>query len=243
MIEHFVDIATSDGEMNSFIVHPEENGPHPVVIYLMDAPGMREESRDCCRRLASAGYYVIASNLYYRQVREFNVFELEGTREDQLTYMNSLTNSLIVDDVGSMIDFADTDAAADASRIGIVGYCMSGPFAIVAAARYDDRVKATASFHGVKLATDADDSPHRMVQSFTGEVYVGAAELDQIIPVEQVNAFEAALEASPATGRVEWYLGCDHAFVFPARPVYDKAGSERHWERLHALFDRNLRQS
>lgn len=243
MIEHFVDIPTSDGAMNSFIVHPEENGPHPVVVYLMDAPGMRDESRDCCRRLASAGYYVIASNLYYREVREFNVFELGGTREQLVGYMSTLNNAMIADDVGSMIDFAGVDDAADASRVGIVGYCMSGPFALVAAAKYGDRVKAAASIHGVKLTTDADDSPHRMVQSFTGEVYVAAAELDQLITVEQVNEFEAALEAAPATGRVEWYPGCDHGFAFAQRgPIYDKAGSERHWERLHSLFDRNLRQ-
>lgn len=243
MIEHFVDIPTSDGAMNSFIVHPEENGPHPVVIYLMDAPGMRDESRDACRRLASAGYYVIASNLYYRDVREFNLFELGGTREQLVEHMGTLTNSMIADDVGSMIDFAEADAAADASRVGIVGYCMSGPFALVSAARHADRVKAVASIHGVALTTDADDSPHRIVGSIAGEVYVAAAEFDEHITVEQVNEFEAALEASSTAGRVEWYPGTHHGFVFPQRgAIYDKAGSERHWERLHSLFDRNLRR-
>lgn len=243
MIERFVDISTLDGAMNSFVVHPEEDGPHPVVLFLMDAPGMREEIRDMSRRLATVGYYVIASNLYYRQEREFNTFEFGGTRERLTELMASLSNVLITSDAGAMLGFADADDAADASRVGTLGYCMSGPFALMIAAAFNDRVKAAASMHGVKLATEAADSPHRHLDSITGEVYVAAAEHDEHITPDQVATFEAALDASTAHGRVEWYPGTDHGFTFAQRgAIYDKQASERHWERLHALFDRNLRQ-
>jgi hypothetical protein len=43
VIEHDLDIETSDGLMNTFITHPEEGGPFPVVLLLMDAIGKREE--------------------------------------------------------------------------------------------------------------------------------------------------------------------------------------------------------
>ncbi|RZI70579.1 MAG: dienelactone hydrolase family protein, partial [Rubrivivax sp.] len=43
MIERHLDLATPDGVMNTFVVHPEENGPHPVILFFMDAPGKREE--------------------------------------------------------------------------------------------------------------------------------------------------------------------------------------------------------
>ena len=59
MIEQTLDIPTADGAMNSFVVHPEEGGPHPVVLFYMDAPGWREELRDMARRLASVGYFVV----------------------------------------------------------------------------------------------------------------------------------------------------------------------------------------
>ncbi|MEL7159009.1 MAG: dienelactone hydrolase family protein, partial [Actinomycetota bacterium] len=36
--------------------------------------------------------------------------------------------------------------------------------------------------------------------------------------------------------------GTEHGFAYRERPAYDKAASERHWERLHDLFDRNLRR-
>ena len=55
MIEKHLDIETRDGAMNSFVVYPEENGPHPVVLFYMDAPGKREELHDMARRLACVG--------------------------------------------------------------------------------------------------------------------------------------------------------------------------------------------
>ena len=80
MIERHIDIQTTDGEMNSFVVHPEEGGPHPVVLFYMDAPGKREELHDMARRIASVGYYVLLPNLYYRDVREFNLTMPGATR-------------------------------------------------------------------------------------------------------------------------------------------------------------------
>ena len=67
LIEKEIDIATADGDMNTFITHPEEEGPHPVVLFLMDAPGKRGELHDMARRLGTAGY-VMLPNLYYRRV-------------------------------------------------------------------------------------------------------------------------------------------------------------------------------
>ena len=64
MIEQFIDITTADSTsgnpMVTFVAHPDSGGPHPLVLFFMDAPGMREEIRDMARRLATAGYYVMA---------------------------------------------------------------------------------------------------------------------------------------------------------------------------------------
>ena len=69
MRESVVDIATRDGQMNTYIFRPDGEGPFPVVIHYMDSVGVREELSDMCRRLASVGYYVILPNLYYRLAR------------------------------------------------------------------------------------------------------------------------------------------------------------------------------
>src|SRR5262249_55928094 len=161
MIERAIDIQTNDGLMNTFITYPEEGGPFPVVLFLMDAPGMREELHDMGRRLGTAGYYVVLPNLYYRRVR---TFESDGTpqgRAAMVEHMNSLTNALVCSDVQAVFDFLEGETEFARSRaIGCVGYCMSGPFAFAAASAFPERIAAAASIHGVKLYTDAPDSPH-----------------------------------------------------------------------------------
>ena len=101
MIDREVDIQTSHGTMNTFITHPEEEGPHPLVLFLMDAPGKREELHDMARRLGSAGYYVMLPNLYYRRVREFQL--ATATREEMFAHMNSLTNAMVCEDLAVLM--------------------------------------------------------------------------------------------------------------------------------------------
>jgi carboxymethylenebutenolidase len=238
MQEQHFDLTTAAGEMPTWVIRPDEGGPHPLVLFLMDAPGMRPEIRHMASRLATSGYYVMTSQLYYRQVREFNVFET-GDRDRMFELMNGLSNQMVNEDAGSMIAHAATDPAASTERVGVVGYCMSGPFAVMVAAAHLN-VRAAASFHGVRLVADAPDSPHLHLDKINGEVYIGAAETDHYAPPEMIDAFAAALEASNATGRVEWYPGTEHGFAYQERPQYDRVASERHWERMHDLFRRNL---
>ena len=203
MQETHFDLTTDDGEMPTWVIRPDGDGPYPVVLFLMDAPGMRQEIRDMASRLGTAGYYVMTSQLYYRDVRAFNVFET-GDRDRMFELMGNLSNEMVNRDTRSMIDHAAADPAADATKVGVVGYCMSGPFAVMVAAAHEP-VVAAASFHGVRLVADADDSPHRHLDSVNGEVYIGAAETDSYAPPEMIDAFAEALEASSATGKVEWY--------------------------------------
>ena len=75
MIERDLDIETTDGVMNTFVVQPDEGGPFPVVLFYMDAPGKREELHDMARRIAAVGYLVVLPNLYYRTSRDYQLRE------------------------------------------------------------------------------------------------------------------------------------------------------------------------
>lgn len=240
MIEKQIDIATKSGAMSTFVCHPERHGPHPVVIFYMDAPGIREELRDMARRLATAGYYVLLPNLYYRSgVMELGPFiGAAGTavREKFFKLMEGLTVTMIMEDTDALIAFADGDNAASKGKIGCVGYCMSGQYAINAAARHPDRVGAAASIYGVRLVTDAPDSPHLVAARAKAELYIAWAEKDHYAPLEMAAPFRDALQAAHVKGEVEIYAGVDHGFAFPGRPAYDKVAAETHWERLFALF-------
>ncbi|WP_196984613.1 dienelactone hydrolase family protein [Caenimonas aquaedulcis] len=242
LIEKELDIPTPDGAMNSFVVYPD-GGKHPVVLFYMDAPGKREELHDMARRLAVAGYYVVLPNLYYRRTRDYWLRErTEAAMAVMFEHMRATTTALNVRDTGALLKFVDAQPEADASRIGAVGYCMSGPFVVAAAANFPDRFQAIASIHGAGMATDAPDSPHRLAAKLKCESYFACAEIDKWAPKKDIDALAAALEGSGAPYTIEWYPKAEHGFVFPQRKgVYHEPSAERHWERLLALFARNLR--
>ena len=243
MIEQTVEIATPDGACTTFVAHPDRGGPHPAVLFYMDAPGIREELRDMARRLASAGYYVVLPNMYYREgVMELGAMDGSPGSDwlkRMFALMSTLTIPMVMSDTSALLAWIDTQAAAKKGKVGAVGYCMSGRYAISAAATFPDRVVAAASYYGVSLATDQADSPHLATRKIEGEIYVACAETDPYAPPDMVEAVRAEL-ASNGKGEVEIYPGTEHGFAFPQRPAYDKMAAERHWVRLHALFARNL---
>ena len=141
MIEKIVEIKVSENQkMPTFIVHPSDDNIYPVVILLMDAPGIRQELHDMASRIATCGYYVLCPNLYYRTAKPFewnkpNLNFIEGyspeaSRELMFKNMDNLSNALVLEDIDHMIEFCENQNSAKNSSIGLVGYCMSGPFEI-----------------------------------------------------------------------------------------------------------------
>lgn len=239
MLEKKIEINTSAGKMGTFICHPERNGPHPVVMMFMDAPGIREELRDMARRLGTVGYYVMLPNLYYRE----NVEELGNVvgeanianRQRALGFMATLTIEKIMDDAKALIAFADTDPAASKGPMGCIGYCMSGQFSINAAVRNPDRIRAAASFYGVALITDKETSPHLAPEKTDAQLYFACSEHDDYFSLELAEKLKKDMSSKPNV-EVEIYPGVHHGFAFPSRPIYDRQSAERHWERIFTLM-------
>ena len=245
MIEHHLDLPTADGAMNTFVVVPDEGGPFPVVLFYMDAPGKREELHDMARRLAAVGYCVVLPNLYYRATRDFWLQERSETAMAVMFgFMATLNRQTTEVDTAAMLAYVDQLPQADATRIGAVGYCMSGPFVVWAGAAFPDRLRCIASIYGANMATEQPDSPHRVAEKLRCESYFACAEIDKWASPAQVAQLEAGLQAGGVPHRVEWYPGAQHGFAFPLRAgIYDKPSAERHWTRLFSLFDRQLKQA
>ncbi len=245
MIERQVDIQASDSKITTFIVHPERDGPYPVILFYMDAPGIREELRDMARRLATVGYYVVLPNLYHRS----GALELalpRGPDSPELKRIFELMASIdipkVMDDTRALMSFIDADPAASKGPMGTLGYCMSGQYAISAAALLPDRIAAAASIYGTRLMTDQPDSPHLAARRSKAELYVACAEIDHYVPLETVAPLRESLREAGVTAEVELYPRVEHGFAFPQRPgAYNKEAAERHWERLFALYRRRLR--
>ena len=125
MIERELDIATQDGAMNTYTVRPDDGGPLPVVLMLMDAPGVREALREICRRIAQSGYYVLLPNLFYRTTREFVLGptrdhpDAEANIKNMLAMVASIPNDKVAADVGIILDrlLSMADASAIAHQL------------------------------------------------------------------------------------------------------------------------------
>jgi carboxymethylenebutenolidase len=238
MIDQQIEIPTKDGRTTTFITHPERGGPFPVIIFYMDAPAIREELRDMARRLGTSGY----SNLYYRAgVMELGPLPADpesAERKRMFQLMNSINVPLVMEDTKALLAYAEGQKAANTRIVGTVGYCMSGRYAVNAATHFPDRIKAAASIYGTHLATEQPDSPHLAAGKTKAELYFGCAETDIYAPQEIIDKVKAGMKGS--SNEVEIYPGTHHGFAFPKRPVYDRDAAERHWERLLALYRRNL---
>ena len=245
MIEETVELPTRSGTMPTFQCQPERNGPHPAVLLLMDAPGIREELRDMARRLATVGFFVLVPNLYYRAGADtiYGADVLtEGTEEHRRmrAVRTQMTIPPVMDDVADMLVYLDRQTAVTPGPVGAHGYCMSGPYALAAAARFPERIRAAASFYGTWLVSDAVESPHLSFARMTGEIYISCAEHDDLAPPEMVTELRRQFENSGVHGELEVQPGVHHGFAFPSRWCYDQSAAERHWERLIALYRRTL---
>src|SRR6187549_3488482 len=208
MIEALVDVTTADGAMETFICRPERGGPYPAVFFLMDAHGIREELRDMARRLGTVGYYVLLPNLYYRAGRDTvygpDVLTHGSADHSRMRAVRTkMTIPPVMDDIAAMLDFVDRQEAVRRGPVGAHGYCMSGPYALAAAARYPDRVAAAASFYGTWLVNDAEESPHLNLGKAKGELYIACAEHDELAPPEMVKELKALFDKSGNAGELE----------------------------------------
>ncbi len=239
MIERQIDVTTPDGEMTTFILHPEHGGPHPVVLYLMDAPSIRPALKDMASRLATAGYYVMLPYLFYRggPLREFGKSDEDMHARTEL--MGTITPTNIVPDAQALLAVADADPAARDGAVGAVGFCMSGGLVVSLARAMPERVAAAASIHGAWLVRDTPDSPHLDLDPVRAELYFAWVDGDPTAPMDTMTVMSDALDAAVVTYTIDVITDAVHGFA-PSGERYDRTASELHWERVHSLLRRNV---
>ncbi len=242
-----VEIQTADGVCRASVFRPAGNGPWPGVIVYMDGPGIRPVLFDMGERIASSGYLVLLPDLFYRAgpyapVDVKTLFSDPEKRAAHGRLFTSTSNAKAAADTRAFIDYMDDCGDLHGSAIGVTGYCMGGGMVLTAAATYPDRIAAAASFHGGRLATDAQDSPHRLVASIKARVLVAGAENDRGFPPEQADTLRSALAAAHVDHRVEIWPGAAHGWTMKDIPVYNETAAERHWSEMLALFDQTLKE-
>ncbi len=239
-----INIQMKDGVAACEFFVPPGDGAAPAVIFYMDAIGIRPALSGMAERIAGAGYRVLLPNLYYRagawRPLEAAVAFKEGPERDRMMgLLKSLSHKLAMEDTASFLEFLARQPGAT-GKVGCVGYCMGGGFALSAAGTFPERVRAAASLHGARLATDQPDSPHLLAPKMRGGVYVGIAGIDPHFTAEERERLEKSLRDSGVRNTVEVYVGVKHGFAVTDTPAYDRAASERHFDRVLKLFGEEL---
>ena len=235
-----VKVTTPEGVCPVVVCTPDGEGPWPPVLVFMDAGGVRASLIAIAERIAAMGYLAFLPEMYYRHgaYAPFSfatAFSDETERARLMAMAGSLTKAMAARDAGAFLAYLDAMPEADATKVGSTGYCMGGGLSLTAAAHHPDRIVAVASFHGGRLATDAPDSPHRVVGQIKGRVYVAGAIDDASFPPEQAELLRRALTDAGVDHTLEIYPA-RHGFAVPDSPTYDADAAARHARALADLY-------
>jgi len=252
MNERVVGIETPSGRMETFVTHPEQGGPFPAIVIYMDIWGVRDELFEIARRVGTVGYYCVVPDFYYRQGKVRHEFRDAQNRMISLHALDEerrqrviapgrrLSNQMVVDDTGAILDFVRRGEPVRPGAVGAIGYCMGGRHVLCVAGHFPEHVRASASLHGTSLISDAPDSPHRLAKQFRGELYCGFAETDPYAPLSMVKELEELLRPCPVDYRHAVHKGAQHGYALPNRDIFDPRGAARDWEQIFAMFHRQI---
>jgi carboxymethylenebutenolidase len=242
--ESEVKIKTPDGTCDAYFVHPA-SGAAPGVIMWPDILGLRPAARQMGKRLAESGYAVIVVNPFYRSkpapvIPNGAKFSDPAVRSIVMPLAGTMTAATTVTDATAFVTFLDSQAAVDKrKKIGTIGYCMSGPFTMRAAAAVPDRVGAGASFHGGGLVTKNPDSPHLLAPKMKAQFLFAIAENDDQRDPSAKTILKETFEAAKVPAEIEVYPA-QHGWCPPDMEPYNEAQAERAWARLLVLFGKAL---
>ena len=238
VVDQEVLIETPDGTADNYFVHPS-TGSYPGVIVWPDIRGNRPAFRAMGERLAESGYSVLVANPFYRSAKSSYG---DGPFSMMREHVQVLSASTAISDRGAFVEWLDAQDAVDSDRMmGTHGYCFGGSFPFRFAAALPERIAAGASFHGGRLVTDSDDSPHLLVDQVKHAAFlIAIAEDDDAEEPDVKHVLREVFEYNGVSEEIEVYKEALHGWCTPDSAAYHEEQAERAWGRLLALYARQL---
>jgi len=207
-----------------YLALPDAPGPHPGVVVIHEAYGLNDNIKDIAGRFAGEGYAALAVDLF-------------TGRNRAICMTRYMTGMLIgsVDRYGiSDLKAALTHLAAmpevDPERIGAIGFCMGGGFAIAWACT-DRRLKAIAPFYGANpRPLDAVKRACPVVGSYPEKDFTAGAG----------RALDRALDTTGIAHDIKIYPGAGHSFFNDRGRAYNKPAADDSWARVLSFFGEHL---
>ena len=229
-------LPTPDGPMPAYEAVPEGDAKGGVVV-IQEAFGLTSHIESICRRLADGGYRAVAPALFHRSGSP--VFEYTEY-EKLMPVMKDLAAATIRIDVGAAFDHLSSESLTG-TRTGIVGFCMGGTVALITGA--ERAVGAAVTYYGGGVTQGRFGfDPLVEVAPRLRSPWLGLfGDLDQGIPVDEVEALRAAAASAPVDTEVVRYPDAGHGFNCDDRDAYHQPSATDAWSRTLAWFDQHLR--
>ena len=234
-----VGIKAPDREIPAFVARPSKAGKHPCVVLVSEIFGLHEYIRDTARRLAKAGYVVVAPDFFVRAGDPSTMTDFPAI----LKIVATATDAQVAGDVGAALAWLKAQPFADAKRVAITGYCWGGAVTWEAVARFPE-FKAGVAWYGRLTSGMAADPDNKNPVDLAGELKAPVlglyAEKDSGIPLTDVEKMKAALKAAGKTDSdIVVYPDAQHGFHADYRPSYKQDAAEDGWARMLAFFKRH----
>jgi carboxymethylenebutenolidase len=225
-----VRIPMADGIGDAYFARPTK-GIAPGVLIWPDIFGLRPAYAQIAARLAGSGYAVLVVNPFYRAPSPPRNFD------ELMDLARSLTAEEQTSDSKAFAAWLDQQpSVATSRRMGTIGYCMGGPPALRTAAASPGRVGAAATFHGSRLVTDAQDSPHLLIPKMKAELLIAIAADDDAEEPDVKTTLEDACARAALRAKVDVYAGAVHGWCVPGSNRYNRTAAEKAWGELLMLF-------
>ncbi len=216
--------ASDNFELGAYRADPI-SAPKGAVVVIQEIFGVNHHIRSVCDRLAKEGYVAIAPSIFDRSEPDFQ----SGYTPDEIANARKFVAN---PDWAAML--RDTQAAIDAVQsvgpVGIIGFCLGGSIAYVAATRLSG-LRAAIGYYGGAIVRFAEETPKVPTQLHFGEKDAG-------IPLSDVET----IKAKRPDVQVFTYPGAQHGFHCDERPSYDRASAEIAWPRSMAFLAQHLRK-
>lgn len=218
------DITTNELKGGAYLALPDASGPRPGVVVIHEAYGLNDNIRDITRRFADSGYAALAVDLFTGRNRAICM-----ARYMAGMLMGSV-NRFGIDDLKSALTYLARLPEVDAQRMGAIGFCMGGGFAIAWACT-DSRLKAIAPFYGVNpRPLEVVNRLCPVVGSYPGNDFTARAG----------RALDQALTREKIAHDIKVYPHTRHSFFNDTSPAYDKQAADDSWRRVVEFFGEQI---
>ena len=232
-----VKVPVSDGQMPAYRAMPATGTGFATVLVVEEVFGVHEHIKDLCRRLAKAGYFAIAPELYARLGDVTKLTSIDAILE----VVDRAPDTRMMSDLDATVAYAKSTDKANTSKLAVTGFCRGGRTVWLYAA-HNPSLKAAVAWYGPladKPTKAMPNSPLDLVGQLKAPVLGLYGGKDQGITQDQVAKMRAAMKAAGKKGEIVVYPDADHGFNADYRPSYNKAAAEDGWKRMLAWFKAN----